>query len=68
MFELMRTGELHPIWFGLVFQGVVLGALCYMLAKSKNRNKLVASLAGFIPMLNYLAILYYVVAPKLKTE
>ncbi len=66
IFEMMRTGELHPIWFGIFIQGVSLGVLCFLLAKSKNRNSKIASILGFIPMINYLAVLYYVGVPKLE--
>ena len=44
--------------------GVVLGILCFLLARSKNRNIKVASILGFIPMINYLAVLYYIGVPK----
>lgn len=66
IFEMMRTGELHPIWFGIFMQGVALGVLCFLLARSKNRNFKLATIIGFIPMLNYLAVLYYVGVPKLE--
>ena len=66
IFEMMRTGELHPIWFGIFIQGVALGILCFLLARSKNRNFKLASVVGFIPMINYLAVLYYVGVPKLE--
>lgn len=66
IFEMMRTGELHPMWFGFVIQAIALGGLCFLLAKSKNRNYTLAILAGVIPVFNYLAVLYYVGVPKLE--
>ena len=66
IFEMMRTGELHPIWFGIFIQGITLGVLCFLLARSKNRNFKLASVVGFIPMINYLVVLYYIGVPKLE--
>lgn len=67
IFEMMRAGELHPIWFGIFIQGIAVGVLCCLLAKSKSRNFKLAFIIGFIPMFNYLAVLYYVGVPKLET-
>ncbi len=66
IFEMMRTGELHPMWFAFGIQAIALGALCFLLARSKNRNYKLAILAGAIPMLNYLSVLYYIGVPKLE--
>lgn len=66
IFEMMRTGELHPMWFVIFIQGVALGGLCFLLARRKNRNFKIATLAGFVPMINYLAVLYYIGVPKLE--
>ncbi len=65
IFEMMRSGELHPMWFGVIIQGIALATLCFVLAKSKNRNKLAACIVGFVPVVNYLAVFYYVGMPKL---
>ncbi len=66
IFEMMRTGELHPMWFALGIQAIALGGLCFLLARSKNRNYKLAILAGAIPMFNYLTVLYYIGVPKLE--
>ncbi|MGB2518997.1 hypothetical protein [Shewanella algae] len=66
VFEMMRSGDFHPIWFVFLAQGIVLATLCFLLAKSKNRNTFIASMFGFIPFLSYVAILYYVGVPKLN--
>lgn len=65
IFEMMRTGELSPIWFGVFIQGVAFGTLSFLLAKSKNRNTKLAILFGITPMFSYLAVLYYIGVPKL---
>ncbi|GAB2899814.1 hypothetical protein ACCI51_18105 [Microbulbifer echini] len=64
IFEMMRAGEIHPLWFGVFVQSMSLGALCFLLAKSKYRNTIIAFIAGFIPIFNYLAVLYYIGVPK----
>ena len=66
IFEMMRAGELHPFWFVFGIQAIALGGLCFFLARSKNRNSKLAILAGAIPILNYLAVLYYIGVPKLE--
>ncbi|WP_143026637.1 hypothetical protein [Ferrimonas sediminum] len=64
IFQMMRTGELPPMVFGLFLQAIALAGLCFLLARSKNRSWKLAVLAGVIPMFNYLAVLYYVGVPK----
>ena len=66
IFEMVRQGEIHPMVFAFVIQVIALGGLCFLLAKSKNRNYKLAILAGAIPMFNYLAVLYYIGVPKLE--
>lgn len=66
--EMMRTGELAPYWVYLFIQGLSLGVLCFVLAKAKNRNVVIAFITGLIPLLSYLAVLYYVGIPKLEKE
>ncbi len=67
---MLRSGELSlmtviiPIFF--IVEAIAVGTLCYLLAKSKNRNKTVALLLGIVPMLNVLSVIYYVGVPKLE--
>lgn len=66
VFEMMRTGEVHPLLFMVIIKAIALGCLCFMLAKSKNRNYRLAFLAGAFPVINFFAILYYIGVPKLE--
>ena len=65
IFEMMRSGEIHAMWFAFAIQAILFGGLCFFLAKSKNRNYKLAILTGAIPVLNYLSVLYYIGVPKL---
>ncbi|WP_025820696.1 hypothetical protein [Shewanella marina] len=66
IFEMMRTGELSPMLFAFGIQAIALGTLCFLLARSKNRNYKLAILVGAIPILNYLSVLYYIGVPILE--
>lgn len=66
MFEMFRDGSLN---FGIAFtvvQCVSLSVLCFLLARSKNRNLYISSIGGLLPGLNYLVVLYYVGVPALE--
>jgi len=69
--EMIRNGEISImtiIAMFLLIEAIAVGMLCYLLAKSKNRNKKAALIFGILPLINILAILYYVGVPKLEAK
>ncbi|WDE06885.1 hypothetical protein SG34_008290 [Thalassomonas viridans] len=68
IFEMMRSGELHPVIFFLTIEMLAIAALCFLLARTKGRNRLLATLTGILPGVNILALIYYVGVPKLEGE
>lgn len=62
--EMLRSDELQPAYFFTVIQSIALSILCWLLARSKDRCQVAALVTGLIPVLNYLAVLYYVGVPK----
>ncbi len=71
LMAMIRNGEISimaivPMF--LLIEAIAVGMLCYLLAKSKNRNKKAAIIFGIIPMINILAVLYYVGVPKLEAK
>ena len=71
LMSMIRNGEISimaivPLF--LLIEAIAVGMLCYLLAKSKNRNKKAALIFGIVPMINILAVLYYVGVPKLEAR
>lgn len=63
--DFLRNGSMHPVMFmhGIISIGI--SVVCFLLAKDKRRNTVIAAVTGLIPGLNYLAIAYYVGVSKL---
>lgn len=68
IFQMMRDGELHSMWFFLPLQMILIAVLCYLLAKDKRRNYKLAMLLGLVPGLNTLVLIYYVGISKLEAS
>lgn len=62
--DMMRSGELHPLIVIIPIQMIIIAAICFFLAKIKNRNYKLSILVGLIPGINCLALIYYVVVSK----
>lgn len=68
IFEMMRNGELNVLTVIIPIQMIIFAFLCYILAKSKNRNASIALLVGLAPILNGFALIYYIGVAKLESE
>ena len=66
IFEMMRNGELHVMAVVWPIQALVISILCFLIAKSKLRNEKRALILGLIPIINYVALIYYVGVAKLE--
>ena len=71
LIELMREGELNPLF--VLFSFLFLVGTCalfslmsFLLAKSKNRNRLIATVLGIIPVLNVLTLGYYYLVSNIE--
>jgi|GEM_PF-1409292 len=62
--DMMRSGELHPLIVIIPIQMIIIAAICFFLAKTKNRNYKLSILVGLVPGINWLALIYYVVVSK----
>lgn len=62
--DFLRDGALNPNIFLYVFFSLGSSVVCYLLAKDKGRNTIIAAIVGIIPGVQYLAIAYYIGATK----
>lgn len=62
--EFLRDGSVHAGMFIYSIACIGIAVVCYLLAKDKNRNTVVATLAGLIPGINYLVLAYYIGVSK----
>jgi hypothetical protein len=63
--DFLRDGTIHPSIFIYGILSIGISVVCFLLAKDKGRNTVVAAVTGLIPGLNYLALAYYVGVSKL---
>ncbi|WP_440875260.1 hypothetical protein [Thalassotalea sp. PLHSN55] len=64
LFEMIRQGEISFFSAFIVIEMVVVSIICFMLAKDKQRNLVVASVLGIIPIVNVLICFYYIGVSK----
>jgi len=64
LLEMVRNGELHLLVLVIPFIVLIISILCCLLAKAKNKNMFIAIVIGLIPIMNGLALIYYIGAPK----
>ncbi len=62
--DFLRDGTLNPSIFLYVFFSLGSSVVCYLLAKDKGRNTIIAAIVGIIPGVQYLAIAYYIGVSK----
>lgn len=66
--EFLRDGTVLPSLFIYGVFSLGISIVCFLLAKDKGRNVVVAAITGIIPGVNYLAIAYYIGVSKLAKE
>lgn len=61
----LRDGSVYPVFFFYAIISIGISIVCFLLAKDKRRNTVVAVITGIVPILNYFALAYYVGITKL---
>lgn len=64
MLDMLRNGDIHPLFFLAVMQTIIFVPLCMVMAKYRNQNLLKAFLIGFIPSVNFFYVLFLLFIPK----
>ncbi|QDZ92161.1 hypothetical protein D0436_17825 [Shewanella decolorationis] len=63
--DFLRDGSVHPAVLFYTIISIGISIVCFLLAKDKRRNTVIAVITGLVPILNYLALAYYVGITKL---
>lgn len=63
--DFLRDGSVHPAVFFYAIISIGISTVCFLLAKDKRRNTVIAVITGLVPILNYFALAYYVGITKL---
>ncbi|WP_133180081.1 hypothetical protein [Shewanella decolorationis] len=63
--DFLRDGSVHPAVFFYTIISIGISIVCFLLAKDKRRNTVIAVITGLVPILNYFALAYYVGITKL---
>lgn len=63
--DFLRDGSVHPAVFFYAIISIGISIICFLLAKDKRRNTVIAVVTGLVPILNYFALAYYVGITKL---
>lgn len=63
--DFLRDGSVHPAVFFYAIISIGISIVCFLLAKDKRRNTVIAVITGLVPILNYFALAYYVGITKL---
>lgn len=63
--DFLRDGSVHPAVFFYAIISIGISTVCFLLAKDKRRNTVIAVITGLAPILNYFALAYYVGITKL---
>ncbi|AAN54101.1 hypothetical protein HRJ35_07380 [Shewanella oneidensis MR-1] len=63
--DFLRDGSVHPAVFFYAIISIGISIVCFLLAKDKRRNTVIAVVTGLVPILNYFALAYYVGITKL---
>lgn len=64
--DFLRDGSVHAGMFFYAIFSIGISVVCFLLARSKGRNAIIAAITGLVPGLNYLALAYYVGVSKLS--
>lgn len=64
--DFLRDGSVHAGMFFYAIFSIGISVVCFLLARSKGRNTIIAAITGLVPGLNYLALAYYVGVSKLS--
>jgi hypothetical protein len=63
--DFLRDGSVPASLFLYGIFSIGISIVCFLLAKDKGRNTVIAAVVGLIPGVNYLAIAYYIGVSKL---
>jgi len=58
--DFLRDGSVHPAVFFYAIISIGISTVCFLLAKDKRRNTVIAVITGLVPILNYFVLAYYV--------
>lgn len=64
VYEMFRTGELHLLYLLIPLQILLFGIPAFIIARYKGQNLRYARIAALIPIINIVAIFYYLMIRK----